>query len=180
MEVFRPKLFRTSPAGVFLGLSSPWVSTTSGLPGATAPNQLQQVLLPGMGAESIQGMDLRAYNRLLSVNAWVSFPFTFVHSHPRAWSIAPRGRASGCALQLNRFLPETKHPEEGVGIATEPATGREFLQLPGVASSKDDIVGMEGFAQTFNGKEHMALPFFLSQLVQPAPAYVIFQGAVPI
>jgi hypothetical protein len=66
-----------------------------------------------------------AQRNTLPENQHMPVSFPFFHLHQRACPL--RGLVSGCTLQLNYFLPETKTTKEGVGIAAKPATRWQFL-----------------------------------------------------
>jgi hypothetical protein len=72
------------------------------------------------------------------------------------------------------LFPEAKTSKEGVAIITASATGREPLQFFGVASSNDDVIGMESINQTAYAMLHIRLPFFLPHALEPSKTEVVF------
>jgi hypothetical protein len=72
------------------------------------------------------------------------------------------------------LFPEAKTSKEGVGIISSSATGREPLQFFGVASSNDDVIGMESINQTAHAMLHIILPFFLPHAFEPSKTEVVF------
>ena len=45
-------------------------------------------------------------------------------------------------------FPEPKSAQEGIGVIAHTATGRQLFQFFGIPSSKNNVIGFEGAAQS--------------------------------
>ena len=75
------------------------------------------------------------------------------------------------------LLPHAKPAQERIGVVAQPATGRQLVQLLGVAPTEDHVVGVEGVDHAFHRIGDVLLPLLLAQPLQPALAQVVLVGA---
>jgi hypothetical protein len=62
------------------------------------------------------------------------------------------------SFSLAGFLPQAEPTKERIRVVAQPGTWRQFFQFLDVASSKDDIVGLECSNQTSHNISHVAAP----------------------
>jgi hypothetical protein len=62
------------------------------------------------------------------------------------------------SFSLAGFLPKAVTPKERIRVVAKPGTWRQLFQFLDVASSKDDIVGLECSNQTSHNVSHVAAP----------------------
>ena len=78
------------------------------------------------------------------------------------------------------FLPQSKSPEECIGIVSRPATRRKLLQQLGVSSAKNNVVRVQSGVQTANSGLHIPSPLLLAETLKSSKAQVVFEGGVLI
>ena len=70
--------------------------------------------------------------------------------------------ATGGRLRFPGF-PHTKSTNEGIGIVSCPATGREFLEIFGITSTDYDIVHLKGGSQPVDAERDMFPPLLFAE-----------------
>src|SRR6185503_16915293 len=61
-------------------------------------------------------------------------------------------------LRLAGF-PQAKSANEGIGIVANPATGRQILEMSGIASAQYDVVQLKGGNQPVHAERDVFPPF---------------------
>src|SRR5271167_130494 len=85
------------------------------------------------------------------------------------------GRGLGAGLP-----PEAEAAEKGIGIVSQTAARRKLFQLFGIATAKNDIIGLQGSGQTLHDVGNFTAPFLFSAFLETTQSNIVLIGALLI